>query len=657
MKRWGVFPKHFVQILTMLLAAVCCVPLPAEAQKVAWDDFLQAYSSDEELAEEEDWLLSLEELKALHEEPMNINTASVEELMRLPFLSPEQIEEIHAYIYLHGEMKTLGELRLLRRMDETTRRWMPLFVFAAPVPKESKKPFTHLQSTFSSRLDIPLYYRKGYQVANGYRGDALYHRIRYDIRNSSHLQAGLRIEKDAGERYYDSYGAYAFVHDLGAVRRAVVGDYRLGFGEGLVMGGSMWNSKSTPAMRTLSGLRPMTSMDEARFLRGGAITLGLGREVELSAFVSYRKVDATLNSEGEAQTLLTTGYHRTASEIRSRRSVENTLAGGRLAWKHGGWHLGTTGYATHFSRPLNPGSAVYRRFYPQGRTFGIVGADYGYSRDRLTIAGETAYSSGKNGWGTLNRLAWAVNHRYTLSLIQRYYDRSFYSFHSSAFAENGRAQNENGVLLHMRAEPWQRWQVVSYIDFFHNPWPRYRMSHSSTGQEFMLQMAYPPDGNNTISLRYQLKRKEQADVMEPHHRLRAQWTFTPRKVWRFQTTALLHQVLQKTGAGLQETVQWWALPEQLRLTLSSCYFHTDDYLSRLYFYVPALYNSVVSGSFFGHGLQSALSARFVSRNGRWMVEGRYALVRYFDREEQGSGLQTIASPWKNDLSLQFRLRF
>ena len=39
-----------------------------------------------------------------------------------------------------------------------------------------------------------------------------------------------------------------------------------------------------------------------------------------------------------------------------------------------------------------------------------------------------------------------------------------------------------------------------------------------------------------------------------------------------------------------------------------------------------------------------------------MVEARYGLVRYFDRDEQGSGLQTIFSPWRNDLSVQLRMR-
>ena len=74
------------------------------AQKYDWDDFVEEYTSDVERAEEEDLQLHLQELRELSEHPININTATVEDFLQLPFLSEEQIEQIHAYIYLHGQM-------------------------------------------------------------------------------------------------------------------------------------------------------------------------------------------------------------------------------------------------------------------------------------------------------------------------------------------------------------------------------------------------------------------------------------------------------------------------------------------------------------------------------------------------------------------------
>ena len=631
-----------------------------EVRRGLWDDFVEEYISDVERAEEEDLQLHLQELKELSEHPLNINTASVEDFLQLPFLSEAQIEQIHAYIYLHGQMQTLAELRLVPLIDEVTRRRLSLFVYAEPQKEEEDKKegiFGHLRNDFSTRIDVPLYYRVGQQKASGgYRGDPLYHRIRYQIGNSKHFSAGLRVEKDAGERFYDSYGAYAMLHDVGILQRAIVGDYRIGFGEGLVMGGSIWNSKSTPPLKTQGGIRSMTGMDETYFLRGAAVTLALGKHIRLSAFGSYRKRDATLTKEGEVQTLLTSGYHRTESEWERKRNVGSTVLGGNVGWYNKGFHLGATGYWQKFSRLLNPGTQQYRAIYPKGNSFGTAGVNYGYTRYRLSLAGETAYSIAGGGWATINRASWNISRNYVLSAVQRFYAYQYYSFYSSALSENSNAQNESGVLVHLQAEPLAGLQLTAYADFFHHPWPRYRMTHSSTGQEFMLQGVYTLSRQHALLARYQLKRKENGDLMEQHHRVKLQWTCEPSGRLRLQTTGSFHSVLGSNGFMLTQNVRCSLAKPSLSFNGQLGWFHADDYLSRIYIQQPALYSSVSSASYYGHGMMGVLACRWQSNSGRWMLEARYSMVRYFDRDEQGTGLQAILSPWKNDLSFQMRMK-
>ena len=642
-----------MRCLLFLLGMLCLSPLLAQSD---WTGFVEEYTSDMERAEEEDLQQHLVELKQLSEHPMNINTATVDDFLRLPFLSEAQIEQIHAYIYIHGQMQTLDELRLVPLIDDLTRQRLLLFVCAEPVRQEADRLLGRLHHDISTRLDVPLYYRVGQQRADGYRGDALYHRIRYELNAGRHLQAGLRIEKDAGERYYDSYGAYAMLRDVGIVDKAIVGDYRIGFGEGLVVGGSIWQSKSTPPLKTQGGIRPMASMDETNFLRGAAVTLALGKRIKLSTFASYRKRDATLTDEGEVQTLRTDGYHRTSSEWERRRNVGSGVLGGNIQWQAKGFHLGATGYWQKFSRTLNPGSQRYRAIYPKGNSFGAVGLNYGYTRYRLSLAGEAAYSSAGGGFATINRASWSIGRRYVLSAVQRFYSYQYYSFYSSSLAENSNAQNESGVLVHLQAEPLTGLQVVAYADFFHHPWPRYRMTHSSTGQEFMLQGSYAVSRKHTLLARYQIKRKENADRMEPHHRMKLRWTCDPTGRLRLQTTGLVHTVLGSKGFLLSQSARLSLEKPKLSLAVQLGYFNTDDYLSRIYLQMPALYSSISSASFFGHGMTGVLTCRWQSRNGRWMLEGRYSLLRYFDRSEQGTGLQQILSPWKNDLSFQTRLK-
>lgn len=645
-------------ILIILLSAL--LPLVDggdDVEKISWADFEAELLSDEERAEDEDAVAMLEELKLLSEHPLNINTATIDDLLQLPFLSEAQIEQIHAYIYLHGQMQTLAELRLVPLIDGVTRRRMSLFVYAEPEQHDDKSHLMgHLRSDLSTRLDVPLYYRLGQQQPDGYQGNPLYHRIRYQLGNNRHFQAGLRVEKDAGERFYDSYGGYAMLFDVGFLQRAIVGDYRIGFGEGLVMGGSTWNSKTAPPLKVQSGIRPMTGMDEVNFLRGAAATLSLCKHVNLSAFVSYRRRDATLTPDGEVQTLLANGYHRTAAEWERCRNVASTVVGGNIAWQYRGFHVGATGYWQQFSLALSPGTQTYRAIYPRGTTFGAMGLNYGYTRYRISFAGETAYSTERGGTATINRASWNIGRNYTLSAVQRFYAYQYYSFYGNALGENSNVQNESGVLVHLLAEPLPGLQLTTYADFFYHPWPRYSMTRSSTGQDFMLQGSYAVSRKNSLLVRYQLKRKENRDCMEPHHRVKLQWTSEPSKRWHLQTTGTFHGVLGSNGFMLSQKVRRVMAKPGLTFNGQLGWFHTDNYLSRIYVQQPTLYSSVSSTSFYGHGMFGVITCRLQSKSGRWMAEARYGVVRYFDREEQGTGLQTIFSPWKNDLSLQVRVK-
>ena len=67
--------------------------------------------------EERDWQSQLEELQYLSEHPINLNVATRGQLEQLPFLSDIQIENILAYVYIHGEMVTVYELQLVDEMD------------------------------------------------------------------------------------------------------------------------------------------------------------------------------------------------------------------------------------------------------------------------------------------------------------------------------------------------------------------------------------------------------------------------------------------------------------------------------------------------------------------------------------------------------------
>lgn len=641
-----------------LLLLLCLLPLVGAAQsEYTWDDFVQMVAEDD--GETDDgaataWAEQMEELKGIAESPIDWATATRHDLERLPFLTPEQVEALVAYAYLHRPVRSLAELRLIPEIDYDVRQALTLFLRtdSTQAPPDRRLKIGRLKHQIDTRLDIPLYYRKAYSVKNGYAGDPLYHRIRYTLTDKRHLQAGARIEKDPGERFYDSWGAYAMLRDVGAVDRLVVGDYRVGFGEGLVMGGSSWMSKSVLRMRPATGIRPMTGMDEGNFLRGAAATLRLSPTLSLTAFASFRKLDATLADSAHAQTIVTSGLHRTKAERDKRRDLKSYAAGGDLSWTHRRTVLGLSGVFQGYDLPFAVSDKPYRRYYPVGNRFGAMGLHYATAAYRWFFQGEAALSTGRKGFATTHRITWLASDRWRLSASGRYYTHGYFSPYARATSESGGVRNELGGTLRCEAQSLWGFNLTAYLDLFYNQWPRYQMTESSAGQDLMVQLTRPLGRRHTLLLRYQLKRKAASDVMLTHHRAKLQWTYTPSKVLRSQTTLVTHSVSGRTGLALGESLKGAWRSDRWRATLTAAYFYTPDYATRVYIYQPSLLSTVATGQLYGHGLSLSATARWTAPSRRFLLEALVRTLRYFDRSTQGTGLQTIYSAWKSDISVQ-----
>lgn len=642
--------------------------------RMSWDDFLQTLYYDPEETSEEEWQDYVEQLLWLHTHPMDINRATAEEMAALPLLTPAQIESIQQYVHLDGPMKSVGELALVPGLDQETCRILPLFFYVGETTlqpshaKGLKEWFGRMQNTVDTRLDVPLYYRRGY-VNGNYYGTPLYHRLRYTLK-SDHVQLGAHMEKDPGEGFADSYGGYVAISDRGILRRAIIGDYRAGWGEGLVMGSGVYCSKGNLTTSPSQGIRPMTGTSESGFLRGVAVTLsspgGAARAqprslaVEGSLLFSYRTIDATLNSRGEVQTILESGYHRTATERANKNNTETLLLGAHVQMDKSGYTLGATAYWQHFNRLLSPGSQLYRRWYPRGQDFGAVGVHAAYAAYRWNVATELAYSTQYGGWASLGRVAWVASRNLKLLLLGRYYGYKYYSFQSSAVGENSRVQNESGLLLRVDCRPIDRLAIIAWYDLFADTWPRYGMTTSSRGQELLLEACWEMAPKQTLTLRYQMKRKAYNDSIQPHHKLRAQWTYKPSDRWKWQTTAYLHlSSPSPSGFGVSQLLNANILPKSnLRVGLMTGFFYAPDYSTRVYIYEPSLWgNSSYPSAYYGEGVRTAVSARYTFPRGHWMAEVKYSFTQMLDRNTISSDNQEILSSARHDISMQLRLTY
>ncbi len=669
-----------ISIIFLLWLPVAAV---AQTPTDGWDELMQQLSDElVEADEEQQWEAQQELLTELHENPLDINSATREQLLALPFLSERAVDGILNYRAMNGGMRTLGELLLVGELTARERQWLRLFVVVADEEARGSGGKTSWwgqgRHEAHARVDVPLYNRAGWPWRRG-----LANRWRYTWQQGRHLDAGLRAETDAGEAMmnsrtplWDSYGGHVMLKDAGPLKAVVLGDYKVGFGEGLVLNNGLRLGKLSMGLwRTASGLRPHRSADEVNYLRGVAATVDLGREWQLTALYSYRKLDATVSADNTVQSINTTGLHRTEGELNRRGSLGSQLTALHAAKtfrfaqdtrgiRPSALRLGATALYQYYDHQFRQGDQIYRQLLPDSYQFGVAGVDYGLQSSRLFVGGETARSFSRNargdsgGWATLNKAAWRFSTNVQLAVIQRFYSQNYFSPYAMAYGENSRAQNESGVTLQLDARHAAGLDLTAYVDYFYSPWPRYTMSRSSDGWEGMVQATYSIHRGRSLTLRYSVKSKEQSDLRHYSHRLRATYTHTFSQRWTGQLAGFLHRYHEEgssTGYAVMPRVDFTSRSQQLRLSLFAALFRTSDFDSRLYVYEPSLLQTFGMQQLYGRGQRLGTTLKLRTRDSRWTAQLKAGVTHYSDRDEISSGLLRIASRWKADVQLLLRL--
>ena len=657
----------------------------------------------------EAWEQQMELLADLHEQKIDLATATREDLEQLPFLTAEQVEQICEYLYRYGPMQSLAELAMIESLDPATRQLLREFVKLENSNKPTPQKPTPTPSRGEGSLDtlslknsstkanqaplpsggggggflgftarIPFYKREGDR--NGYLGYPYRPTLRYTMNLGRYLRFGLVGAQDSGEPFfanrntlgYDHYALYAQLRRMGRLKNLVVGHYRLRLGLGLVMNGHMNLGKRAMfdgVGRSTTTITPHASRMSANYLQGAAATVSLSRDLSLTAFASWRKRDATLRGDTAVSTLLTSGYHRTPSEMERKNNVAEWLVGTRLVWQYDRWHAGLTALANGYDKPLQPVSGEqvttaqrYRLIFPEGKSFGNVSIDYGYQGRRLTVSGETAMD--KDGaLATLNTLCFRPVPRLRLTAVQRFYSYRYEAPHAASFGEGSRVQNESGVLVGASWQASRQLQLLAYTDYVYFPWARYQASQSSHATDHLAEVRWQ-HRQWRFFVRYRLRSIEENDheasptnegspalINHRQHRLRlsAGYDFGRLSTRTQLDAALSHKHESSKGWMLGQTVDM----RLRRLTMSAhvAYFHTDDYDSRLYSYERNLRYAFSFPAYYGHGLHGALYGSYtVSRH--LTLTAKLSSTNYFDRSTIGSALQQINSSTQTDLDVQ-----
>ena len=563
---------------------------------------------------EEGQLSSLEDFRV---SPLNVNKASLEDLLSLGLLSRFQVEQLISHRTKYGDFLAIQELQIISGWDHQLIRSLIPFItvqnsdaFGTTLVKRFKKVRQRILFRFSN--SILLAQNSSETPTNNYLGAMTKILFQYRLDKGRLLQAGINGDKDAGEyflkknnkRGFDFYGVYFFVRDLKKIKSLAIGDYEINMGQGLIHWQSMSFKKSADISKTekMPGfIRPHTSSGEYNFHRGIATEIPI-KKVTLGCFLSFRNLSASIGfdsllNKNIVSSINTSGYHRTHSEIVGRSAITQYTIGYRLHYEFKIAELNFNSVNTFFSKYLLKTSAPYNLFSIEGKQWQNHSLDYKITYENFHFFGECAIGLNKN-IAFCNGALISASPKIDFSFLVRVIDRKFQSVMSSAFTESTFPSNEKGLFAGISVKPNQRWRVDAYSDFYQFPWLRYLSSFSFYGKDFLLQISYQPDKTTIFlaRLRSELKPINSATdfINEQHHlalRLQLSHVVNRKFTTKFRLEFLsLAGQLPKDEKGF---LFFWDLvykPPLGKISMNFRYekFETDSYSSRVYSYEPDL---------------------------------------------------------------------
>ena len=600
------------------------VSMGAAAQDVyPWEQYLREVMTAED-AESSAWEDAYDQLCELSEHPFDINTATRSQLEDLPFLSAQQIEEIMEYLYRHGPMKSKGELLMIRSLDDPRRQLLGSVCY---IGEPARPSFPSLRTIAQyGHHELMATVRVPFQEKSAdYLGSSLRHWLRYQFNYGSYVKFGLLGANDAGEPFfasrnrwgYDYYAFYLQLQGLGRLESLCLGHYRVSMGMGLVINSQSAFGKVAMLQslgRSQTTLKAHSSRTD-NYLQGAAATLRLTDHLSFTGFFSYRPIDATLNRDGTAATILSSSYHRTQAEMDKKHNLEALKTGGSLLYTNHGLYVGLNTLYAHLSRRLQPNTAlIYRQHYPQGHDFLNTSISYGYASRRLSLNGETAVDR-QGHLATINSASLLLGDAWSLMALQRFYAFRYASLDARSYSSGGRTQNESGLYLGITWKPLPHLELMAYTDYAYYAWARYRVSQSSQAWDHLLQGTFKHH-QWTFFARYRLQQQQRDNASKS--------TLLSLTSHRFRLSAEYASaggfscLSQLDGCYLpQEQHAWGKVATQrfsfkhrwLTLHLGISYYHTDNYASRVYLYENAPLYTYSVMQLYGEGFRYWLMAR------------------------------------------------
>ncbi|MEA3504777.1 MAG: helix-hairpin-helix domain-containing protein [Bacteroidota bacterium] len=616
--------------------------------------------------------------------PININTATASELQSLFFLSSLEINNILKYVKYFGPVFTIYELQDIEGVTHTTlQNLQPFITFSETRKKTSSKKY--LKQDLMIRTGRIIEQQKGYvkkESKSAFQGTPWQHYLRYTA-SYGKIQAGITAEKDPGEKFFkppnktrfDYYSGVIMAEKIGVLKKVIVGDYSLQFGQGLTFWSGMTFGKSfsqTSPKKYAPGLKPYHSAAEYGFMRGIASTIKFNK-LEITTFFSKKAADGNIvfseDSTGyHISSIQQTGYHRTENELEDQNSFKETILGSNISFNIKHFRIGTTFYLQKFDHEIIPSNTLSNKFKFHGKKNSAIGIDFAYNFPKGELYGELSHS--KNGANALLIGSSLYLHsRCQLSMLYRNYSHNYQNIFSNAFAESSSNQNEKGFFTGMHLLLTSLITIDAYADFYKYPIFSFALSQPLTGREYAIRTIYSQFRSSKLYLQYsyeekQIKASSETDAITPwqqktKQKLRIHFEYHALECLKLQSRiekSILTKNNTSKGILAYQDIIYKKEESPVAIYLRYAIFDTDDFFSRVYAYENDLLYRFSIPAFYYKGTRFYTMLKY-EPNTKLDLWIKYAVTTYSNKTTISQGNSEISSNHKSSLFMQIKYKF
>ena len=562
-------------------------------------------------------------------------------------MTPYQYYQLQLYIEQYGPLVTLYEIAAIPGFCEGD---MERLRHLLTVSGQENTKFQWRDLLRKSRHNLWFRYGRvlerqaGYDTARSthYSGTPGHVCFRYTWNMNDHIILKLAGEKDPGEQFFRGKQSYGFdfyagslcLKNIGLIKEAVVGDYRLNYGQGLALGGSLLSGRGgePDALRRFgTSIRAVAPCNEGDFLRGFATRIG--------------------NHQ----------WKGTLFGGRSFGTLENHF-GADLSWQRALFRIGLRLVCHTLTDTTQEGLShqITSSFLPNGFN---VSVDYQALIKHFILFGEVGVDQ-TGQVGVLQGTIYSMTPTTKAGVLVRHYDRDFKAPLGNAFGAASTNRGESGVYLTLQQIFSRRLTANAYFDYYHLTTPSFRCDAPVACLALGTSANCQFSRNSQLDVRYTLAKKSE-NRTDTHyrlinrynrHKLRLLWTNTPHPNVRLKTgiegcfNHYPRSHLTYCGVLVYQDFSWSINNPDISLRLRMAFFDTDRYDDRLYAYEDDVYYAFTVGSYYYKGIRGYVVLRYKYK---WLsVWIRVSRTEYLDRKVISSGMNQIDKPHKSEVKAQ-----